>query len=377
MRITGSVKFAAAGLALIVGIWLAWQGYAKFRLAQFEMIDIPPGQSVSLVAVDPGSGYRIIVSNDIASLAEVTGDFTAPTERDEGAADVVSQRRLPIREFIQSLQGDEEALGGLVAYLNEELDPQRLPPTEIVWRAEDITKAIEGDQDLREKLEFDLQVRLDGRPIGRLDLQRMMNGIVLDLPVPVQVPVGDEVREMIARVKEPFDSQFAAEFQNAVGEMLDPSEAVLISTYRLVAGRYESGERVYEDVARSLQGRIDEQRLKRFATNPQRVLQRARILVTDVHIEGATASKSEGQDGMVFTDVSIRLTDEGRMRLWKYSHNNRGFQLLLIVDGIAIAAPRIRTELPERRVTVRRVPSEELADAAVSIMNQLRTGLTE
>lgn len=373
MRISGSIKFAAAGLALIIGGWLAWQGYAKFRLAQFEMVDVPPGQHVSLIAVDPGSGYRIIVSNEMASLAEVSGDFQAPTEREEAAADVISQRRLPIREFMQSLQGDEVALGKLVASLNEELDESRLPPVEIVWTAEDIQKALDGDEDLIRNLEFDLQVGLDGRPTGQLDLQRMMSGIVLELPVPVQVPVGDEVRTLVARVKEPFEAHFAAEFQEAVSEMIDPTQAMLISSYQLVAGRYQSGEREYEDVRRSLASRINPRRVERFARNPEQVLQRARIVVNDAHIEGATASKSTNQDGTVLTDVSIQLTEEGRMRLWKYSHDHRGFQLLLIVDGIAIAAPRISTELPERKVTVRRVPSEELADGAVSIMNQLRS----
>ena len=78
------------------------------------------------------------------------------------------------------------------------------------------------------------------------------------------------------------------------------------------------------------------------------------------------------------------------MQLWKYSHDNKkpgrtdnflnlfrsknraakGFQLLFIVDAIAIAAPEITSDLAERKILIKGVPSKELVENAVNLLNE-------
>jgi hypothetical protein len=72
--------------------------------------------------------------------------------------------------------------------------------------------------------------------------------------------------------------------------------------------------------------------------------------------------------------LTLRLTEDGRMRLWKYSHDHPGFQLLLTVDGVAIAAPRISTELVEPQVTLTQVRSETLVQDATDLIQSLTQG---
>jgi len=95
------------------------------------------------------------------------------------------------------------------------------------------------------------------------------------------------------------------------------------------------------------------------------VLSNSVIVLTDEHMKGASIEQYEGSDGKPIFDVNIQLTEEGRMRLWSYSHRNRGFQLLLISNGVAVAAPRIKTELSQSSVRITQLTSESLAKDTV------------
>ena len=119
--------------------------------------------------------------------------------------------------------------------------------------------------------------------------------------------------------------------------------------------------------------RISPDRAADLAAKPQRVLENAAVILNDDQIISASA-KTYKANKRELTDITINLTDEGRDRLWKYSHDRQGFQLLLVVDGIAIAAPRISHELSQRDVTISQLPDASLAEEAVDLMNKKPTG---
>jgi preprotein translocase subunit SecD len=68
----------------------------------------------------------------------------------------------------------------------------------------------------------------------------------------------------------------------------------------------------------------------------------------------------------------VSLTDPGRRRIWQFSRRNPGAQLLFIVDGNAIAAPRIRHELSSSSIAITQIPDRGLVEDAVEQINTLR-----
>ena len=125
-------------------------------------------------------------------------------------------------------------------------------------------------------------------------------------------------------------------------------------------------------MSQALLARIDPERLRNFAAAPERVLQSAQVVINDDSIEGATRIERDSTNGVRFYDLRIDLTDDGRQRLWQYSKLRVGSQLLLVVDGIAIGAPRIEHELVGGEVTISQLPDKTLVDDAVQLMNNAK-----
>ncbi len=367
MKIRGSHKFVAGVILLIAVIVLGWKAYAVLRLKDVKLDPVTPGR-VNIVAVSPQAGYKIIVANQIAYLAKVDGDLEVG-EMDVSNEDVSGASRLPLRELMQTMQGDEKALGVLVMKLN---DWEDVNLNAKVWRAEDIQKVLDGDAELGARLVKDLNVGLDGVPLDTFDQNAIYNGIVIDSPVTVDVMVGGTKKTLVGRVQEGYQPTFASQVEGRLRDKFNPSVEVVTGIYAEVARPIlEQGKG--EDVRRTLASRIDAKRLADLTHKPKQVLDNTIVLMNEGHITQATYTNYEVGKNETSNDVSIGLTDPGRMRLWKYSHDNKGFQLLFIVDTIAIAAPRITTELAESNITIRRVPSEDLVADAVALLNEIIT----
>lgn len=369
MKIRPAYKLAAGAVLGGAALYGLWVGYQAWRVSRIDYPPIAPGR-VNLVAITPGIGYRIIVSNQIAQLAEVVGgDFTAP-DRPEQEGDVQNARRIPIRDLLRALQGEEEAVSNLVTVLND-LARDDLPPVPVIWEAEDLRRALDGDPELRRKLERDINVRLDGTPPEEISVRALIDGIVIRSPVPVRVLVAGRERIVTGHILENYRPRLMLDVERHFKERFDMSNEQIRNYYRLEAKRVLEDPSARENVERSLRARIDPERLRGFAERPERLLRNASIVVNDRQIEGASYSSYEAQNGRKMHNLAIRLTPEGRERLWKYSFRRRGFQLLLVVDGIAIAAPRISHALSGRSVTITQIPDEQLVRDSVDIINQL------
>jgi preprotein translocase subunit SecD len=70
-----------------------------------------------------------------------------------------------------------------------------------------------------------------------------------------------------------------------------------------------------------------------------------------------------------FYDVTLEVTEVGRKRLWRYSRENPGFQLLFTTDGVAIGAPIISGELMSKSVKMSQMPDEGLVKEAVDAIS--------
>ena len=358
----------AIGFALVVaGASFGYRAWSNYMVGQIKLGTIGP-KRVNLVAISPGAGYRILVANGIAQLAEVSGSFDAPDlEHMDDSSDVVSAKKVPMKEMLQSLRKDSEGLGAFVMRIND-IKADDVPPDAPVWKASDLRKAIEGDPELKTRLEREINMGLDGTPPNRVIASACANGIVISTPVTVNIVVQPVETEVL----QPYRPSFIEGVEKKLQERFDADDA-RPGVYRQALEELNAGNGVKEDVRKSLLARISPDRAADLVAKPQRVLANAAVILNDDQIISAS-TRTYKANKRELTDITINLTDEGRDRLWKYSHDRQGFQLLLVVDGIAIAAPRISHELSQRDVTISQLPDPTLAEEAVDLMNKKSPG---
>ncbi|ARU42993.1 hypothetical protein CCB81_02015 [Armatimonadetes bacterium Uphvl-Ar2] len=369
------------GFLAVVGVgYGGWRAFGEYQLRNLTMDPIKPGH-VNIVAVNPGSGFGIIVSNQVAQLAEFSdSDLDSPEMNED---DVITKKKLLIREFLGALQGNGDSLGKLVMSLND-VNEGEFPAQAEIWTKDQIERALKGDANLKPKLERALSMTLDGQPLPTLDLDRLIDGIIIEIPFQMEYNVGGTVTKVDAIYRESFNSQFATRAGRRLTEKF-LTDAAMQATYNEEIKRTR-GELTDKDgnplpaqkenLATSLASRFSETRLKELTAKPYRVLENAFVVVNDEMITGASKSTYEGNNNQLVTDIRLNLTEEGRLRLWKFSREHPRFQLLFMVNSVALAAPRIGTELAEKSVTIRGVGAEQLAADAVDDINRLTSTRT-
>lgn len=367
MKFSGSLKFVLTVVGIILVIWFGWKGYTSYRLRNVVLSPIKPGR-VNVIAISPYAGYKIIVANQIAYLAK-SENTEEGSEMAAGNDSIANASRLPLRELIQTLQGDETALGPLLMRLNDWPDTDTAIRTP-VWKKEDIELALIGDQKLKSKLEKDLNVTLQGRPLDTINVSTIIEGIMIDSPVPVKVFIDGKETTLVGRVREHYQPRFCVEVEERLDEKFNPPDSYIAGVYKEIADRYALDGGV-EVISESLKKRIATPRLDVLVAPVNRVLKNTVVLLNEGHITSAEYRTYDISQNRKTNDITLGLTEDGQMRLWKYSHDHNGFQLLFIVDSIAIAAPKVTSELPENIATIRRVPSKELVDDAVNLLNEI------
>ena len=363
-----STKIALAFVALAAGAYFGYGLVSGWMVNRKVFPPIKPG-NVNIVGVDTGAGYYIVVANQIAQLVRgQAGEFQGSHEEADA-----EKKRVPIRELLQSLQGDEEALGKLIMEMNDISDAE-FPAYPNIWKAEDIRKACSGDSALRQKLENDLNVRLDGTPLDHVRTGALEEGILVDSPVGVEVQVGAERKKLTGRIQQQYIPGFCRQVWTSLAEKSNLTTAMIAGYYRDAAQKLFDTPTQKENVKESLLGRVDPEHLASYAAIPERMLESAMVIVSDELIEGAEYTSYKTSDGKPMYDLILNLSDEGRQRLWQYSKRNSNAQLLVTWEGIAIAAPRIKGELALSRVTVSQLPDEGLVRDTVEAINRTKKG---
>ncbi len=366
MKMLPSTKILIGFLAVSGAGFLGWNAYANAQVSSVDLGDLVPGR-VNLIAVSPDSGYRIVVANQIATLMEKgSAEFGAPEDRSD-SSDGSSKKRLPIGDWLNSLNGDQEALNRLVTVLNK-LDERELPPEPVIWRAEDIQSALDGDTALKKNLISDLNVNLDGTPLENLRISALESGIVLEVPVPIETPVSSGGKPMVARVREWFRPKLAFSVMKQLEEKSEITDNSIRGFYIDESRKVLSGEVQKEDVAKNLLSRFSPSRVKQLAETPNKIMKSMKVILNTEMISSASYEPVSNNRG-TFYDVTLEVTEVGRKRLWRYSRENPGFQLLFTTDGVAIGAPIISGELMSKSVKMSQMPDEGLVKEAVDAIS--------
>jgi hypothetical protein len=298
----------------------------------------------------------------------VDSNFADTSEKSEDTAEDSSasnKKRIPIKEMIESLAGNSASLSKVLMRLNELDKEDSLPPVQVVWKQADIKKALDGDAALVAKLEKDLNVKLDGTPVPYLSINSIERGIVLEIDIPVKVQVGDSLNTVVGTVKDWYVPTLARTTTARYEKDPNATNERISTFYQEESRKILDAKATKEDVRKSLESRLSNERIAALADGPERLLKNTSVLMNSKMIESAKYVKRTGEEGATTFDVHLKISDEGRRRLWQFSRKNRGFQLLFTVNGIAIAAPRIREELSSSDLSIQNMQDEDLVKEAV------------
>ncbi|MGI8923314.1 MAG: hypothetical protein ACR2HJ_04625 [Fimbriimonadales bacterium] len=368
-RLGGGVWFAAAVLALLV-IWYGGNElYTKYVILPRKYPRLNPG-AINLIGIRVG-GYRIKVSNGIATMEEASGTSFG---RPDDSSSAGSGAMIPMKGLIGALMLEPKPTSELIASLGG-LKYEIEPLDELVWPAEKIKAALQGDAVMKAKLEYDLSTRLDGKALARVNWKRLSSGIWIRLRVPVKVPSPQGAQTVIGEIRVPYKTRLASRVSSDIqtllrrGRRLEPDRATIESTYAKAASRMN--EKSKEDVAGSLAALISDQSIASYARPAENLLGNVVILVTEKQITGATlaATPKAQADGDIYS-ITLDLTTDSRDRLWQYTYAKPGAQLLLVSNAIAIAAPFVQHEIKYSRVTITAISDEDLANEALSFIKR-------
>lgn len=368
-----AIGFAAVALAIFYGPRL----YSDWRVGQIQLHEIEPG-AVNIVGVDLGKGFRIVVANQMAQLRQVSAadsmkQGSGGVGGDEQDSDQATRKsRIPMREMMRSLQGNEEALSRFTMVLND-FHEDSLPPERIYWTAEDLKRALSGDVALKTKLVNDLNINLDGSPLPEIRVKSLEDGIVMKLPVPVKVNVAGVQKTLTATVLIPYKPKLLLRVESSVEKKSNLTNEIILGYYLEECKKVEANPALRENVVGALREYLDPKSLAQMAEPAERVLSSATIVINESMITKASYNSYSSTNGKL-QDLSIELTGEGSDRLWKYSKGRVGTQLLLVADGIPIAAPRIQHELSQRSLDITQLPDEVLVREATDLINKHMAG---
>jgi len=371
MKLRSSTKIAIGFVIIAGGSIYGYQYLMRNSIMSQKFATIVPGD-VNLVGINAGAGFKIIVANQMAQLVQASDNFGGQESDTGGATEGAIKKRVPIREMLEVLKGNEKALGTFIMKVNDRDENDSWPPIRVVWTAERLKSAINGDKVEEAKLVHDLNMNLDGTPVQNLNRASMENGIIIDYPVTIHVHADQGPKSVTGRVEEPFKPDLLSSIEKKLTDKQVTNEMIAGYYAEAVQG-IATGKTKKQDIAKAIMARLSPDNANELSTAPERILTSAQIVVNESHISSASYRKYDTTNGKM-NDLTIEMTDEGRKRLWQFSEDRVGTQLMLVVDGIAIAAPRINHELSQGEITITQMADESLVKHAVDGLNKHKKG---
>lgn len=371
-RFRASYKIA---IGFVVFALLAVYGhrYANDILLAGHFPPLAPG-SVNILGVDTRAGYHILVENQVAKLVYGgAGSFQAgPMDERSLDTEGSDKKFIPIKDMLLGLQGNVPGMSYFIERLNNITD-QENSPNAPVWRIEDIEKAYSGDKVLADKLVHDLSINLDGSPLERVKVRTLQSavysGILVEVPVAIEIQTGPEPARMEARVKKTFKAAMLKDIEGKLAGKWNVADLIK-SQYAAAVEQIQSGKAEKEDIHAHLRSFAGNARS--LADFPQQILNSITTVINENQITGASCQSVAGPRGTTYTLV-IRLSDEGKRRLWQFSRDRVGDELLITVNGVAIAAPMIDHGLAGGEIEVSGLQDESLAKSLIDTIDEKRT----
>jgi hypothetical protein len=361
MKLRASTKILFGFIGLVALAYGGGIGYTKWKLVGVDLHPIP-SSDLCLLAIGPNARVKTIIANQMVQVVEASDKFGGGESSDGGGAqEGAVKKRIPVKELVEVLGGDSESAQVFVKKMRDINEDNETIEEAPIWTKGDILKAFGGDALLKTKLDRDLCVTADGKPNQTLNRLTFFYGIRLKVPITLKVPnaLGSEIKtDDIVNFKPRFMTQFYKSMQN---KLYGKDE---LQTYYTSFLRDE--QPATQDLAETLNKVFKRTEGSDELKKAQRIASNSTILVNKSMIE--SVSMEEQSDGKVKTyDLKIRLTPDGKNRLWKFSSEG-GTQILVISKGVAIAAAIIGSQLNSQELVIKQIADKRLVEEAVSLV---------
>lgn len=317
-----------------------------------------------LMAIRPEAGVKLVVANRMAQVVEASTDFQGQGGDDgEGVTQGAIKKRIPVKELINLLNGESDAVEAFINRMRDK-DEATESANPADWTEADVRAALGGDAAKKAKLEADMNCKLDGTPLPDINVRAFFDGIRVHVPITLKVPnaTGATVSGTDAVY---FRPRFMLQFYKFMEQKFyDKSN---LQTY------YTNFLKTYPDkfqpVQQSLVTAIERVAAGEEIKQITRIASNAVILANNKMITGAEMIEVK-EGGEVTYDLKIKLTKEAKDRLWKFSSEG-GQTILVVADGVPIAAASIGTELASEELLIRQISDKSLLEDAVKLVQKL------
>ena len=342
-------------------------GYTKLRLGNVDLHPID-SSDLCLLAISPKAGVKTIVANQMVQIVESSTKFSGDSDGGSGGVENGAvKKRIPVKELIGVLGGNPESAQDFVRKMRDIDEDNAVAEAAPIWTEEDLEKAFAGDAVLQKKLEIDLCMSMDGEPNPTINRITFFYGIRIKIPIIVKVPnaLGTQIKTFdIVSFKPRFMSQFYKIMQTKFYD-----KAQLQTFYGSFLSHDKPESQKVADAVRKIFSRTEDSEELGKVTH---IAANSTILVNQSMIEAV--SMEPQTDGKVTTyDLKIKLTPEGKNRLWKFSSEG-GTQILVISKGVAIAAATIGTQLNSEELVIKQIADRSLVEEAVSLIHSKNKG---
>lgn len=361
MKLRSSTKILLGFIGLAGLSYGGSFAYTQFRLKGVDLHPIA-SSDLCLLAIGPKAGVKILVANQMVQVVEASSQFGGTESSSGGAVEGAVKKRIPVRELVGILGGDVESAQSFIDKMRDTSDENQASQDAPLWPMSDIKKAINGDQNLKSKLEHDLNVTLDGKPLP------VLNRIAFFYGIRIKVPVKIVAKSAISEFTETFDvvtfkpRVITTFYRNMQSKFYDPGQ---LQEY--YASYLKNDPQPIQEMAITFESLFQRSQESEELAKVQRIASNSTILVNQSMIE--KVDMVQENDGKVPTyGLNLRLTSEGKNRLWKFS-NEGGTQILVISKGVAIAAATIGTQLNSEDLVIKQIADRTLVEEAVSLAN--------
>jgi len=361
MKLRASTKILFGFVGLVAVAFGGNIAYTKISLSSVNLNPVPSGD-VCLIAIGKGANVRDITANHMVQIVEASSNFGGGTGPEGGPSSGSVKKRIPVRELIGILNGDVDSVATFVRKMRndgEDNDPVDEAP---MWMRADIEKAFKGDAALKTKLEKDLNMTLDGKPSPTLNRVAFFDGIRIKIPLTLAVPNAKgptlEAFDVVT-----FKPKFMSRFYKSMREKFYDKTQLQDYYAAFLAGETDLTEDIDATLKSVFQRSQESEELKKV----QRIGTNTNILVSQSMISSAEMQQdTEGKD--VTYDLKLRLTPEGKNRLWKFSSEG-GTRVILVSKGVAVASATIGTQLNSEELVIKQIADKTLLEDAVALIH--------